>query len=196
MRPAFRRGSEGEGKLNRRPGAGQRARSDRHSGAAILLWEREGKALGVPTSSGNGAARFPRPHRGTKTAPLHGATPAGWCARATVRQRPSGKERGKSASGSARKRRPLTGLPGQSASARTPAPLILLLIVTRMGRDYRPGSRQRIERVARRAAPLAGLLAKDTASRYQQREIRFRPEATSGRRWSGLQSHPNGTATK
>ena len=42
---------------------------------------------------------------------------------------------------------------GQSASARLPALLILLLIVTRMGRDYRPGSRQRIEQVARRAAP-------------------------------------------
>ena len=87
-----------------------------------------------------------------KSAPLHGAKPAGWCARAIVRQRPSGHERGKSASGSGRKRRPLTGLPGQSASARTPAPLNLLLIVTRMGRDFRPGSRQRIEQVARRVA--------------------------------------------
>ena len=41
------------------------------------------------------------------TAPLHDAKPAGWCARAIVRQRPSGHERGKSASGSGRKRRPL-----------------------------------------------------------------------------------------
>lgn len=31
----------------------------------------------------------------------------------------------------------------------TPAPLAPLLIVTRMGRDYRPGPRQRIEQVAR-----------------------------------------------
>jgi len=56
MRPAFRRGWEGEGKPNRRPGAGQRARSDRHTGAAILLWEREGKALGVLMQSATEAA--------------------------------------------------------------------------------------------------------------------------------------------
>ena len=42
---------------------------------------------------------------------------------------------------------------GQSAPARIPALLILLPIVTRMGRDYRPGLRQQIERVALRAAP-------------------------------------------
>ena len=81
MRSAFRRGWEGEGKLNRRPGAGQRARSDRHSGAAILLWEREGKALGVPAQSGrrsrqapaladNGISRFPHPQRGTNNGTL------------------------------------------------------------------------------------------------------------------------------
>ncbi len=63
MRPAFRRGWEGEGKPNRRPGAGQRARSGRHSGAAILLWEREGKALGVPGQSNDGAGRLPRSPR-------------------------------------------------------------------------------------------------------------------------------------
>ena len=44
---------------------------------------------------------------------------------------------------------------GQSASARLPAQLILLLIVTRMGRDTRPGLRQRIEQVARRVALLS-----------------------------------------
>ena len=132
MRPAFRRGWEGEGKPNRRPGAGQRARSDRHTGAAILLWEREGKALGVPTQSGkrsrqapprtnNGTVRFLKPQRGTTTAPLHGATPtvglrrqASPCrslresaapakGRSADRSRASGKERGKSASGSAQR---------------------------------------------------------------------------------------------
>lgn len=42
---------------------------------------------------------------------------------------------------------------GQSASLNPPAHHSPLPIVTRMGRDYRPGPRQRIERVARRAAP-------------------------------------------
>ena len=44
---------------------------------------------------------------------------------------------------------------GQSAPARLPALLILLLIVTQMGRDTRPGLRQQIERVARRVALLS-----------------------------------------
>ena len=126
MRPAFRRGWEGEGKLNRRPGAGQWARSDRHSGAAILLWEREGKALGVPTQSGtlsrqaplltsNGTGRFPQPHGGTSSGTLERRDADGRSAAASKslpvvarsaapakgcsadRSRASGKERGKSA---------------------------------------------------------------------------------------------------
>ena len=77
----------------------------------------------------------------------------GWCARAFVRQRPSGQERGKSACGSAQKRRTLRSAQrgtecvfGKSRSSshapdRHPK-----------GQDYRLGSRERIERVARRAA--------------------------------------------
>ena len=98
MRPAFRRGWEGEGKPNRRPGAGQRARSDRHTGAAILLWEREGKALGVPTQSGErrrsaslsrAAAQRRRPRTGRRRrTPCGGKqVPAGRCASAQPRQR-------------------------------------------------------------------------------------------------------------
>lgn len=134
MRPAFRRGWEGEGKPNRCLGAGQRARSDRHSGAAILLWEREGKALGVPGQSDNGAGRLHhvrkrnrqvppaaarhdngalarrdaagRPAAASKSLPVaRSAAPAK--GRSADRPRASGKERGKSASGSARKRRAL-----------------------------------------------------------------------------------------
>jgi tryptophanyl-tRNA synthetase len=41
---------------------------------------------------------------------------------------------------------------GQSATSENPAHYPTLPIVTRMGRDYRPGPRQRIERVAQRAA--------------------------------------------
>ena len=50
-------------------------RSDRHSGAAILLWEREGKALGVPKPSNERrrSASLSR-NAAQATAPLHGAT--------------------------------------------------------------------------------------------------------------------------
>jgi hypothetical protein len=41
---------------------------------------------------------------------------------------------------------------GQSATLENPAHFPALLIVTRMGRDYRPGSRQRIEQVARQGS--------------------------------------------
>jgi hypothetical protein len=72
-----------------------------------------------------------------------------------VGQRASGKERGESASGSGQKCRTLRSEAGQSATLEIPAHHFPLLIVTRMGRDYRPGSRQRIERVARRVAPMS-----------------------------------------
>ncbi len=125
MRPAFRRGWEGEGKPNRRPGAGQRARSARHSGAAILLWEREGKALGVPTQSGEQRRQPPsaatrhkngalarrdadgRPAAASKSLPVVARSAASAKGRSADRSRACGKERGKSASGSARKNRAL-----------------------------------------------------------------------------------------
>jgi hypothetical protein len=166
MRPAFRRGWEGEGKPNRRPGAGQRARSDRHTGAAILLWEREGKALGVPTQS-NGTEAAASPSRSAaqerrpctarrRRAVWRRAERATRPLRAAQRRqsqrardrRPTGKERGKSASGSAQKRRALRS--AQRGTERVPKPSrsfygrpypLPLPIVTRMGRDYRPGSR-------------------------------------------------------
>ena len=69
----------------------------------ILLWEREGKALGVPgspeTEPSGSPNREPGQHRHPCTAR---SQPDGVCAR-VVRQRPSGHERGKSASGSAQR---------------------------------------------------------------------------------------------
>ena len=44
----------------------------------------------------------------------------------------------------------------------------LLPIVTRMGRDYRPGPRQRIERVTRRVAPFNRL---ELGASYELKEI-------------------------
>jgi len=85
------------------------------------------------------------------TAPLQRREAAGCPARAQVRQRASGNEKGRSASGSAQE----TPHP-QERAARDRVRLqnsrsaSLLLIVTRMGRDYRPGPRQWIEQVARR----------------------------------------------
>jgi len=138
---------------------------------------------------------LPQPRSGTASAPLHGAKPAGWCARAIVRQRPSGHERGKSASGSAQNATLAGGrserVPQNSRSA-DPAP---------DRHPHGPGLQARFAPANTSRSPEGQhrwlvKLEKDTASRYQQREIRFRPEATSGRRWSGLQSHPNGAAKK
>lgn len=58
MRPAFRRGWEGEGKPNRRPGAGQRA-TPATRGRLFCFGKREGKALGVPAKQTNGGGQPP-----------------------------------------------------------------------------------------------------------------------------------------
>jgi hypothetical protein len=160
---AFRRGWEGEGKLNRRPGAGQQARSDRHTGVTILLWEREGKALGVPAykqtepvrlqrSQELEAISLPKSPRGKTTAPLQGAKPAGRSAPGPVGQRTSGHERCKSASGSANKRRSLESVRSQCSTLKSSRSTGYLLFHAPdrnpEGQDYRLGSRQRIEQVA------------------------------------------------
>ena len=109
--------------------------------------------LAFPPSKQTETVSLPKPQRGTKSAPLHGVKPAGWCARAIVRQRPSGHERGKSASGSGRKRRPLrsaqrgTERVRQNSRSTSHAP-----DRHPHGPGPRPGPRQRIEQVARRAA--------------------------------------------
>lgn len=43
----------------------------------------------------------------------------------------------------------------------------MLLIVTRTGRDYRPGPRQRIEQVARKGSPV-GLYPQRTLSKHSK----------------------------
>jgi hypothetical protein len=51
MRPDFRRGWVGEGKAESSPWRGPAGKA-RHTGATIALWERKGKALGVPAQAG------------------------------------------------------------------------------------------------------------------------------------------------
>ena len=130
----------------------------RHTGVTIQLWEREGKALGVPGSPETEPSGSPKPRSGTRSAPLHGAKPAGWCARAIVRQRPSGHERGKSACGSGQEGRTL-----RSAQRGTECVLRISRSASRApdrypkGQDFRLGSRQLIERVAARQRPIVFL---------------------------------------
>ena len=75
--------------------------------------------------------------------PCNGAKQADALRARSVRQRASGNERGKSASGLVQKRRALRS--AQRGTERVllifPLNMNLLLIVTRMGWDYRPGPR-------------------------------------------------------
>ena len=90
---------------------------------------------------------FPRkdrvsdPHR--KRLPCDGAKPSGVLRARSVRQRASGNERGKSACGLAQERRALRSAKRgtERVLQKLPLNLELLLIVTRMGRDFRPGPR-------------------------------------------------------
>ena len=102
---------------------------------SIPVWEREGEALGVPPGS-----RSDPTNDGTLEPSEADERPA----RGRVRQRASGNERGKSARRSAQETpHPQERAEGPWDRVRQsgfPARLTLLLIVTRMGRDYRPGS--------------------------------------------------------
>lgn len=73
-----------------------------HTGVTIGVWEREGKALGVPS-------RIAAAIR-TRTAPLHGAKPPDALRAGQVGQRASGNERGERACGSAQERRALRSM--------------------------------------------------------------------------------------
>ena len=90
---------------------------------------------------------FPRKDRASdpqkRRHPCNGAKPTDVLRARSVRQRASGNERGKSAYGLAQERRALRS--AQRGTERVlqklPLNLELLLIVTRMGRDFRPGPR-------------------------------------------------------
>lgn len=128
--------------------------------------------MAFPLNRQTEAVSLPQPPRGTRTAPLHGATPpdgvrAGLCASAHPVRRearvPAGQHKEAAPSGAQSA--------GKSASLNLPAHQLPLPIVTRMGRDYRPGPRQRIERVARRAAPM--VIGQTTAAPRSRITARF-----------------------
>lgn len=163
-------GGGGKTKIDALARASGRA-SDRHTGASISVWGTRGQSPWRSAKRKQRRSGAQGQQSGSPTtAPSHGATPTGdvTASRAPARplrkaqRRPSkrararrspGKERGESASGSAQKRRALRSAKRGKERVRQPSRSSSPLpIVTRMGRDYRPGPRQRIERVARRAA--------------------------------------------
>ena len=79
----------GGGKAESTPWRGPAGAQRPPHGGAILLWEREGKALGVPTPS-NERRRSASLSRSAAqvTAPLHGATPTGDVAASRAPTRP------------------------------------------------------------------------------------------------------------
>ena len=97
--------------------------------------EREGKAPGVPAKDRTAIQK--------EWHPCNGAKPTEVLRARTVRQRTSGNERGKSACGLAQERRALRSAKRGTERVFQKLPLMfqLLLLVTRMGRDYRPGPR-------------------------------------------------------
>jgi hypothetical protein len=160
MRPAFRRGWVWGGKSGIVALARASGRSPPHGGRLLPLWEREGETLGVPANQMNGGGQPPsaatRHKDGTLATAQRRRTPcARACGLAGVRQG----ERQECQRVSAKMPRPQERKARDRARPQ-PFPLILspLLIVTRMGRNYRPGQRQRTEQVARRVASL-GLTA-------------------------------------
>ena len=137
----------GEGKTGIDALARASGRKPATRGCLFRFGEREGKALGVPARIAMRSSKA--------TAPLQRREAAGRPARAQVRQRASGNERGKSASGSGQ----ATPHPQERAARDRVRPpdlplnFTLLPIVTRMGRDDRPGPRQRIERGRPQGSP-------------------------------------------
>jgi hypothetical protein len=107
--------------------------------------------LAFPPIRKRGRSGSPQPQRGISNGTLARRDAAGWCARGPVRQRPSGQSRGKSASGSAKKRRTLRSAKrGTECDLRESRSFSHAPDCHRNGQDYRLGSRQRIERVAGR----------------------------------------------
>ena len=143
-----------------------------HGGVYFRFREREGKALGVPASHRNRGDQPTITATRPTTAPSQQRDADGRCGgkrsggKAVVPKgaappvpsesapvaRPARKEASVPC-GSAKEHRALRSAAGKSASLDSPAHFHTLLIVTRMGGDYRPGARKQIEQVARQGSP-------------------------------------------
>ena len=149
--------------------------------------------MAFPPIRKRGRSGSPSRNAAQTTAPLHGATQTGGVAASEAGTRLLSR-RGSAASHCERapvarpartEARVPAGQPktphpqgarsaGKSATLENPAHSPTLPIVTRMGRDYRPGSRQRIERVAvRQRQSLLSIQLEDTFVTHSElREIR------------------------
>ncbi len=144
-----------------------------HGGVYFRFREREGKALGVPAHIETKAISRPSPQRGQQRHPRSGVTQTGGVAASATgtrllsqrgsaaspqrkrARRPTGKERSESASGSAKERRALrSATRGKERDLNSSRSTPTAPDRHPDGPGHRPGSRKRIEQVARRAAPL------------------------------------------
>lgn len=140
MRPAFRRGWEGEGKPESMPWRGPGGTA-RHTGVSIPVWGTRGQS---PWRSCPDRTAIQQ-----TTAPLQRREAAGRPARAQVRKRASAIREARVPAGQGGKHRTLRSAQcGTECDCKSSRSASVLLIVTRMGRDYRRGPRQRIEQVA------------------------------------------------
>jgi hypothetical protein len=160
----------GGGKAESLPWRGP-AGEARHTGATILLREMRGQSPWRSRHSGNGGDQ--PPPAATRHKQRHPCTarrqPDALRAGLWASGRPVSREAGVPA-GQHKNAAPLGARSaGQSATLENPAHHPLLPIVTRMGRDYRPGLRRQIERVARRAAT-TGIKLRARRSASQQRK--------------------------
>lgn len=157
---AFRRGGRGRENGNRRPGGAAGAQRPPHGGVYSGLGTRGQSPWHSLKSGKRRRLASPQPQRGAGTAPLWAARRrrmvcARACAPAPIRQG----ERQECQRVSAKMPRPQERQRRGTERVLEPSrSLSLLPIATRVGRDYRPGPRQRIERVAQRAAQQVSLL--------------------------------------
>jgi hypothetical protein len=160
MRPAFRRGWEGEGKLNRCPWRGPAdAKRPPHGGNYSASGNERAKPLAFPPirkrgrsgSLSRNAAQERHPRNGetqtsgvaaseTGTRPLSQRVSAASPRESSPVARPARKE-ARVPAGQPNYSAPSRSAVGKSAALTVPAHYHALLIVTCMGRDNRPGSR-------------------------------------------------------
>ena len=169
----FRRGWEGERKPESMPWRGP-ACTARHTGVSISGFGNErAKPLVFLPHTGTEAISRPSPQRGQQRHPRNSVTQTGGVAASEVGARqlsPKGQRRQSLAKArpspdrQGKRRACHAGQPKntapsgaqraeKSATSTPPAHHPTLLIVTRMGRDYRPGARKQIEQVARQGSP-------------------------------------------